>query len=237
MGNVVIVIPNGLVERPIKVGVRMPLTRVLLADDHTMFVEGLSALLKSSFDLVGVVHDGRALLKAVEELNPQVVVTDVSMPMLNGVDAVRQIRSVRPDTKVVMLTMHAEPQLAVEAFRVGALGYVLKTSPGEELITAIEEASKGRAYLTPLIAKDLISVLIEAKSSEQPATRLTARQREVLQLIAEGRTMKEIASILNISPRTAESHKYEMIEVLGVSNTAELIQYAIRLKLITINEV
>lgn len=218
----------------------MPQTKVLLADDHAMFVEGLSALLRSTFDLIGVVHDGRALLKAVGDLHPEVVVADVSMPMLNGVDAVRQIKQIRPETKIVMLTMHAEPQLAVKAFSAGALGYVLKTSPGEELITAIEEVSKGRAYLTPLIAKDLISVLIEAKAQEHPETRetrLTARQREVLQLIAEGRTMKEIASILQISPRTAESHKYEMMDVLGVSTTAELIQHAIRLKLVSINEV
>ena len=218
----------------------MPLTRVLLADDHAMFVEGLQALLKDSFDLVGVVHDGRALLKAVADLHPDVVVADVSMPMLNGVDAVRQMKNAWPGTKVVMLTMHAEPQLAVEAFRAGALGYVLKTSPGEELITAIDEAAKGRAYLTPLIAKDLISVLIEAKAPEQAdarETRLTPRQREVLQLIAEGRTMKEIASILHISPRTAESHKYEMMDVLGVSTTAELIQHAIRLGLVSIDKV
>lgn len=213
---------------------------VLLADDHAMFVEGLQALLKDSFDLIGVVHDGRALLKAVEELAPQVVVTDISMPMLNGVDAVRQIKNIRSQTKIVILTMHSEPQLAAEAFRAGAIGYVLKTAPGEELIAAISEASKGRTYLTPLIAKDLISVLMEAKNPEQPdarEARITPRQREVLQLIAEGRTMKEIASILDISPRTAESHKYEMMDVLGVSTTAELIQYAIRLKLVCINEV
>lgn len=213
---------------------------VLLADDHAMFVEGLQALLKDSFDLIGVVHDGRALLKAVEELAPQVVVTDISMPMLNGVDAVRQIKNIRSQTKIVILTMHSEPQLAAEAFRAGAIGYVLKTALGEELIAAISEASKGRTYLTPLIAKDLISVLMEAKNPEQPdarEARITPRQREVLQLIAEGRTMKEIASILDISPRTAESHKYEMMDVLGVSTTAELIQYAIRLKLVCINEV
>lgn len=219
-------------------GLRMPLIRVLLADDHTLFVEGLEALLKGSVDVVGVVRDGRALLKAVEELHPQVVVADVSMPMLNGVDAVRQIKNIRPDTKVVMLTMHAEPQLAVEAFRAGAVGFVLKTAPREELITAIQEASQGRAYLTPSITKDLISVLIEAQAPENPKARdthLTPRQREVLQLIAEGKTMKEIASILNISPRTAESHKYEMMEVLGVSTTAELIQHAIRLKLVSLD--
>jgi DNA-binding NarL/FixJ family response regulator len=212
----------------------MPAIRVLLADDHTMVAEGLGILLKGTCDLVGVVHDGRALLKGVEELRPDVVVSDISMPMLNGVDAVRQIKNIRPETKVVMLTMHADVQLAVEAFRAGASGYVLKASPGEELVAAIQEAAKGRTYLTPLIAKDLLSVLIEAKSSETTEIRLTQRQREVLQLIAEGRTMKEIASILHISSRTAESHKYEMMRVLGVSTTAELIQYAIRLSLVAV---
>jgi DNA-binding NarL/FixJ family response regulator len=215
----------------------MPPITVLLADDHAIFVEALQSLLKDTFQLVGVVHDGRALLKAVEELRPQVVVADVSMPMLNGVDAVRQIKATRPETKVVMLTMHAESQLAVEAFRAGASGYVLKTAAGEELITAIQAASQGRAYLTPLIAKDLISALIEAREPESTSRSLTPRQREVLQLIAQGLTMKEIAAILHISPRTAESHKYEMMEALGVSTTAELIHHAIRLKLITIDEV
>lgn len=212
----------------------MPLIRVLLAEDHAIVAQGLEALLKDTFDLVKIVHDGRALLAAVEELKPEIVVADISMPLLNGVDAVRQIKSSRPETKVVMLTMHADVQLAVEAFRAGASGYVLKSSAGEELITAVHEASKGRSYLTPLIAKDMLSVLIEAKGAPQSAERLTGRQREVLQLIAEGRTMKEIATILHISTRTAESHKYEMMEVLGVHTTAELIQHAIRLNLVSI---
>ena len=208
--------------------------RVLLAEDHAIVAQGLEALLKDTFDLVKIVHDGRALLAAVEEFKPEIVVADISMPLLNGVDAVRQIKNSRPETKVVMLTMHADVQLAVEAFRAGASGYVLKSSAGEELITAVHEASKGRSYLTPLIAKDMLSVLIEAKGAPQSAERLTGRQREVLQLIAEGRTMKEIATILHISTRTAESHKYEMMEVLGVHTTAELIQHAIRLNLVTI---
>ena len=212
----------------------MAAIRVVLADDHAIVAEALEALLKTTFNLLTVVNDGRALLKSVEELRPDVVVTDISMPLLNGVDAVRQIKNIRPETKVVILTMHAEVQLAVEAFRAGASGYVLKSSAGEELITAIQEASKGRSYLTPLIAKDLLSVLIEAKSSGTPEAKITATQREVLQLIAEGRTMKEIASILHISSRTAESHKYEMMQSLGLGTTAELIQYAIRLNLVTI---
>lgn len=215
-------------------GFLMRAIKVLLADDHAIVAEGLAALLKGAFDLTDIVSDGRALVKAVQELRPDVVVADISMPLLNGLDAVRQIKSSWPETKVVILTMHADVQLAIQAFRVGASGYVLKTSAGEELITAIQEAYKGRSYLTPLIAKDLLSVLLEAKGPNHSETKLTGRQREVLQLIAEGRTMKEIASILHISSRTAESHKYDMMEALGVSTTAELIQHAIRLNLVTL---
>ncbi|HYW41642.1 MAG TPA: response regulator transcription factor [Bryobacteraceae bacterium] len=211
----------------------MPKTRVLLADDHTLVAEGLQALLKDSFDLVGVVHDGRALLDAAETLRPDVIVTDISMPLLNGMDAIRQILSRRPETKVIVLTMHRETQLAADAFRAGASGYMLKISPVEELINAIRHVAQGRSYVTSLLAKDLITLLLEARGQTKgDGSPLTSRQREVLQLIAEGRTMKEVASILNISPRTAESHKYEIMQVLGVETTADLIQYAIRVKLI-----
>jgi DNA-binding NarL/FixJ family response regulator len=211
----------------------MPRTRVLLADDHVVVAQGLETLLKESFELVGVVHDGRALVDAAEKLRPDVIVTDISMPLLNGLDAIRQIRARRPDTKVIVLTMHPETQLAAEAFRAGASGYLLKVSPGEELITAIGQVALGRAYVTTLLAKDLITLLLEAVRETSTAdSPLTPRQREVLQLIAEGRTMKEVASILHISPRTAESHKYEIMETLGMKTTAELIQYAIRLKVV-----
>ena len=211
----------------------MPKTRVLLADDHAMVAQGLEALLKDSFELVGIVHDGRALIDAAETLRPDVIVTDLSMPMLNGLDAIRQIRARRPDAKVIVLTMHQETQLAVEAFRAGASGYLLKVSPGEELITAIGQVALGRSYVTTLLAKDLITILIEATGQGSTGDQnLTPRQREVLQLIAEGRTMKEVASILHISPRTAESHKYEIMATLGVETTAALIQYAVRIKLV-----
>lgn len=210
----------------------MPKTRILLADDHVVVAEGLRSLLEDHFELIGVANDGRALLEAAETLRPDVVVTDISMPLLNGLDAMRQIRARRPDTKIVVLTMHRDTQMAVDAFRAGVFGYVLKISPGEELIQAIEQAAQGRAFVTSLLAKDLISLLLEARqpSSENGDT-LTPRQREVLQLIAEGRTMKEVASILNISPRTAESHKYEIMQTLGVATTAELIQFAIKTKI------
>jgi DNA-binding NarL/FixJ family response regulator len=211
----------------------MPRTRVLLADDHVVVAHALETLLKESFELVGVVHDGRALIDAAEKLRPDVIVTDISMPLLNGLDAIRQIRARRPDTKVIVLTMHQEIQLAEDAFRAGASGYLLKVSPGEELITAIGQVALGRAYVTTLLAKDLITLLLEAVRETSTAdTPLTPRQREVLQLIAEGRTMKEVGSILNISARTAESHKYEIMKVLGLETTAALIQHAIRLKLV-----
>jgi DNA-binding NarL/FixJ family response regulator len=212
----------------------MPSTKVLLADDHTIVAQGLESLLKDSFILVGTVRDGRALLEAAARLKPDVIVTDISMPLLNGLDAIRQLKSNGIEAKVVFLTMHADAQLAAEAFRVGASAFVLKQSAGEELIQAIHEVIQGRAYLTPLIAKDMITVLMEAKDQRGEVGKLTPRQREVLQLIAEGRTMKEVAGILNISARTAETHKYEMMEVLGVHTTAELVQRAIRLRLVSI---
>jgi DNA-binding NarL/FixJ family response regulator len=208
---------------------------LVLADDHAVVAEGLGALLKEKFTLLRTVHDGRALVAAAAELNPDVVVTDISMPLLNGLDAIRQIKTARPATNIIVLTMHIEPDLAVQAFRAGALGYLLKASAGEELVEAVRQVAQGRAYLTSLIAKDLITVLLEAKKESPTAgERLTSRQREVLQLIAEGRTMKEVASLLHISPRTAESHKYEIMDVLGAQNTAELVQHAIRMKLVSV---
>src|SRR3954449_3390724 len=181
----------------------MPKCRVLVADDHALVAHGLAALLKDTFELVGVVHDGRALLEAAETLRPDVIVTDISMPLLNGLDAIRQIRARRPDARIIVLTMHREPQLAADAFRAGVSGYMLKISPGEELIEAIRQVAQGRAFVTSLLAKDLISLLIQARGpGSGDASPLTLRQREVLQLVAEGRTMKEVASILGISPRT-----------------------------------
>ncbi|HEX3877578.1 MAG TPA: response regulator transcription factor [Bryobacteraceae bacterium] len=209
----------------------MPRVKVLIADDHAVVAAGLKALLEDEFDLLGVVHDGRALLQAVEELHPDVILTDISMPLLNGLDAIRQIRARCRDARVVVLTMHRETELAADAFRAGASGYVLKISPSEELIAAVRQAAEGRAFVTSLLAKDLITLLIEAGQSPSSGEPLTPRQREVLQLIAEGRTMKEVANILHISPRTAESHKYEIMQTLGVKTTAELIQYAVRTKL------
>ena len=144
----------------------MPRTRILLAEDHTVVAEGLQALLKDSFELVGIVHDGRALLDAAETLRPDVIVTDISMPLLNGLDAIRQILLRRPDARIVVLTMHRETQLAADAFRAGVSGYLLKISPAEELINAIREVAQGRSYVTTLLAKDLITLLIEIAAPE-----------------------------------------------------------------------
>jgi len=206
---------------------------VLLAEDHTVVAEALRVLLTEHFELVDVVHDGRALLQASEQFLPDVIVSDISMPMLNGLDAIRQLLERRPRTRVVILTMHKDRYLATEAFRAGVCGYVLKVSPAEELVSAIRAAAEGRAYVTSLITNDLDTLLVEAgRSPAETKMPLTPRQREVLQLIAEGRTMKEAAAILNISPRTAESHKYEIMQVLGVQTTAELVQWAMRMKLV-----
>ena len=213
----------------------MSKTRVLLADDHAIVAEGLRSLLEDEFEFVGAVGDVRALLDASQRLKPDVIVAGISMPLLNGLDAARQLKRGGVAAKIVFLTMHAEAQLAAEAFRAGASGYLLKSSAGEELIAAIHEVVKGRAYVTPLITKDVLSFLMAARQPTQPAVKLTPRQREVLQLIAEGRTMKEVASILNISARTVESHKYEMMEALGVQTNAELVQYAIKIGLVSVS--
>lgn len=210
----------------------MAKTRVLLADDHAIVSQGLAALLQESFDLVGNVRDGRELVALVSQLKPDAVVTDISMPGLNGLEAIRQIKKIRPLTKIVALTMHAEPPLVAEVLKSGASGYVLKNSAVEELERAIREVMLGRTYITPLIAQDVFAVLMETGSSPSGAPQLTARQREVLQLIGEGCTMKEIANSLNISPRTVESHKYDMMQALGCKTTADLVRYAVKLRLV-----
>jgi DNA-binding NarL/FixJ family response regulator len=211
----------------------VPKIRVLLADDHAIVSQGLEALLQESFDLVGSVRDGRALVASVSELKPDVAVTDISMPGLNGLEAIRQIKKVRPVTKIVALTMHSEPNLVAEALKSGASGYVLKSSAVEELERAIREVMLGRTYVTSLIAKDVFAVLMESGGVAGTEPQLTARQREVLQLIGEGRTMKEIATALKISPRTAESHKYDMMQALGCKTTADLIRHAVKLRLVS----
>ena len=208
--------------------------RVLIADDHAIVAQGLSLLLRDEFDLVGLAQDGAKLVALAAETKPDVIVTDISMPHINGIDAARQLRAQGVAAKIIILTQHKDAHIAAEAFRAGVSGFVLKHAAGEELADAIREVSRGRSYLTPLIAKDLLTLLIETQPAEHGAASLTARQREVLHLFAEGRTAKEVAAELGISVRTTEGYKYEIMDVLGVKTSAELVQHAIRLGLIGI---
>ena len=202
---------------------------ILLADDHKMIVEGLSNLLEPEFELAGIVDNGRELIDSIHNIHPDVIVADISMPFLNGIDAARQINKDYPNIKIIFLTMHSDVAYAAEAFEAGASGYVLKHSATSELINAIHEVLKGRNYITPMIAKDLLLTYKKGTHNRNDTlSRLSHRQREVLQLLAEGRSAKEIASILNISTRTVEFHKYRMMNVLGIKSSAELIQIAIK---------
>jgi len=201
--------------------------RVLLADDHTLFLDALTKLLEPEFEVVGTVNDGRALLSRVPELSPDVVVVDISMPLLNGLDAGQQVKVLRPATKLIFLTQNQDANLAAEAFRRKASGYVLKSSAATELITAIREAMKGHTYVSPLVAERMISTLSNPMRQEL-RVELTPRQREVLQLLAEGRSMKEVASVLNVSIRTVEFHKRRIMEVLNLQTNADLVRYAVK---------
>ncbi len=203
--------------------------RVLLADDHKIVSEGLRSLLEPDYELVGTVEDGRALVAAAEKLSPDVIVADISMPLLNGIEAARQLKKANSRAKIVFLTMHPDVTYATRAFEAGASGYVLKHSAASELLTAIREALKGRLYVTPMIAKDVLQFFMDRpQEPRKDDIELTPRQREVLQLVVEGRSAKEIASILHISTRTVEFHKYRMMEELGLRTNADLIQYAIK---------
>lgn len=204
----------------------MSRARIIIADDHPMLTEGLRRMLEPDLDVVAIVQDGRALIDAVEQHNPDLLVLDISMPLLNGLDAFRLIRESGARAKAVFLTGSADVSVATQAFRAGASGYVLKQSVSDELRTAIREALHGRTYITPLIASEVLQNLMRGG---QPAeTELTARERQVLQLLAEGKSAKEIAAVLDVSPRTAEFHKYNIMEKTGLRTTAELARYAER---------
>jgi DNA-binding NarL/FixJ family response regulator len=203
------------------------LPRVLLADDHPIVAEGLKNLLSPEFDLVGVVEDGRALVEAARKQKPDVIVADITMPRLNGIEALAELRKDNPGVKVVFLTMHRQVAYARRALKAGAVGFVLKHSAPKELVLAVRAALKGETYVTPSLAGELRQPR-RADPAGKPAATLTRRQREVLQLLAEGKTAKEIADILGVSTRTVEFHKYEMMEALGIHNSAELITFAIK---------
>ena len=202
--------------------------RVLLADDHTLLLEAFEKLLEHEYAVVGAVSNGRALLSAAAELKPDVIVLDIAMPLLNGLDAARQLKKTMPKVKLVFLTMNEDPNVASEAFRAGASGYLLKTSAFSELSKAIEEALCGRSYVTPIITQGMVESLIRRPADAGATPQLTPRQREVLQLLAEGRSMKEAAKILSVTPRTVAFHKYRMMEQLNLKNNTDLIQYALR---------
>jgi DNA-binding NarL/FixJ family response regulator len=207
-------------------------TKVLLADDHTLLLEAFKHLLEPEFEVVGAVADGRAVLVAARTLKPDVIVLDIAMPLLNGLEAARQLQGMSPRPKLIFLTMNPDPDIAAEALRVGASGYLLKTSATSELIKAIRDAVHGLKYVTPAMKRELEEVFIEDPRGEKGPRMLSPRQREVLQLLVEGRPMKQIADILNVAPRTVAYHKYKMMADLRLKTTAELIQYALKNKIV-----
>jgi DNA-binding NarL/FixJ family response regulator len=204
---------------------------VLIADDHTLVAEACSKLLQPEFDVVGVVADGRALLRAVPQLQPDVVVLDIGMPLLNGLDAGEQVKQISGRIKLVYLTMNQDAELATEAFRRGASGYLLKTGAASELAVALRSVLKGKSYVSPRIAREMKPALSRT-GKPQARPHITPRQKEVLQLLAEGRSMKEVANVLELKPRTVAYHKYRIMEVLRIKSNAELVQYAIRNRMI-----
>jgi len=207
--------------------------RVLLADDHRMFTEALKAVLADEFELAGVAEDGRAMVKAARELRPDVIVADISMPVLNGLDALAELKELDPNVRIVFLTMHRNVAYARRALELGAAGFVLKHSASDELVMAVRAALEGRTFVTPDLAADLMRAARPGtQRSADPQQLLTSRQREVLQLLAEGKSAKEIAAIVGLSTRTVEDHKYRMMDALGIENSAELIHFAIKRGLI-----
>jgi DNA-binding NarL/FixJ family response regulator len=202
--------------------------RVLIADDHKLVAEACKGLLEPEFDVVGTVSDGRELLQAAAELRPDVVILDISMPQLNGLDAGEQIKQKSRGTKLIFLTMMLGPDVAAEAFRRGASGYVLKHCNAEELVIAVRRVLKGESYLSPAITKDTVEYLLRSGAIYKEQKHISGRQSEVLQLLAEGKSMKEIAFILNLKPGTVAFHKYQIMDVLGIKTSAGLIEYAIK---------
>jgi len=204
-------------------------SRILIADDHTLVAELCKKLLEPEFEVVGIVTDGCALVRTAADLRPDVIVVDIAMPVLSGLDAARQVKQMSPAVKIIFLTMNPDPEVAAEAFRKGASGYLLKTSAATEMITCVRDVLRGKPYLSPMISKDTVDFLRrQHKKLVQEPERLTERQREVLRLLAAGKGMKEIASILKMTTRTVAFHKYRMMEVLGAKSISDLVKYAVR---------
>ena len=204
-------------------------SRILIADDHNLVAELCKRLLETEFDVVGTVNDGRALLGAARELKPDVIVLDIAMPILNGLDAGRQVKEILPAVKLVYLTMNPDVDVAAEAFRCGASGYLLKTCASAEMVVAVRQVLRGKTYISSALSRDKVNFLRRRdKQLVNEDERLTERQREVLQLLAEGKVMKEVGDILHMTTRTVAYHKYRMMEVLGAKSNAELVKYAVR---------
>jgi DNA-binding NarL/FixJ family response regulator len=206
--------------------------RVLLADDHTMVVEAFRKLLELEFEIVGTVGDGRALVTTAPGLKPDVIVIDISMPLLNGMDAGRELKRLLPRTKLIALTMNEDCEVASEALRSWASGYLLKKSAGSELVKAIREVLKGKSYVTPKVAQQLLDRFVRDPRRDHDKE-LTPRQRQVLQLLAEGRTMKETADFLHVTPRTIAFHKYRIMEEFGLKTNSDLVKFAIRERVVS----
>jgi two-component system, NarL family, response regulator NreC len=205
--------------------------RILLADDHMMVRQGIRALLeREGFEVVAEAMDGREAVRLAEKVKPDVAVLDIAMPLLNGIDAAREIRRVSPRTKTTLLTVHEENQYVVEALRAGVTGYVVKTKAAEDLVKAIREVSLGAVYMSPGVSREAVRAYLDG--TEPSTDGLTPREREVLQLVAEGKTTKEVAAVLGISVKTAESHRSRIMEKLDIHETASLVRYAIRLGVI-----
>jgi DNA-binding NarL/FixJ family response regulator len=205
-----------------------PAATILIADDHQLLADACKTLLEPEFQVVGIVTDGRRLIAAAAELNPDVIVLDIYMPHLNGLDAGSQVKQKRPGVKLVFLTMTMEAEVAAEAFRRGASGYVLKQSAGDELVFAIRKVNQGASYLSPLIARETVTYLLNQGETFSEEKRITKRQSEILQLLAEGMSMKEVANVIDVKPGTVAFHKYRMMETLNVKTNAELLEYAIK---------
>ena len=204
----------------------MAAPRVLLADDHSLLLGALEKLLAPECEIVGTASDGRSLVAEAQRLKPDVVILDIAMPLLNGLDAGRQIKQLCKSVKLVFMTMNEDSDLAAEAFRNGASAFLLKRSAASELLVAVREVMQGHSYVTPLVTEGLVESFMHA-AGKKPSHELTPRQREVLQLLAEGHSMKQVAALLNVTPRTVAFHKYRMMEQLNIRSNAELIQFAI----------
>jgi len=206
--------------------------RIVLADDHKMVLDALKSVIEPEFEVVGTFGDGLALVEGAPSLNPSVIVLDIQMPTMNGLNAGRRIKQLMPTVRLIYLTMNQDPDMAAEAFRLGASAYLLKNSAATELVQALRQVVRGGSYITPLLTKDMVGSFVQNFKLRKSPSQLTLRQREVLQLLAEGRSMKEAAFILHLSPRTVAFHKYTMMEHLNIRSSAQLIEYAMKTSLV-----